>query len=533
MRTRNDKFLVSNRGLGSSLSSRVSTEHRDFDFDFTWTPEFTLSQDNNITQTSEPKIQTSQNEETLPKVPTTVPDWVIKANTMCRYDQKCNFQGECKFMHTKDMSAADKKAIIEQSAIVDARLYVHNLPPCASKDDQIRVANQLRTLAKRFGIVSRCFHRMSAWGPRGKTYAYLHFIRAEPAYKFLDFINKDDKQEIEGYEVKAEWKGIEDYPRSTPILTSNSLDDDGFKVISRAHRRKTVKTQEYDEKISAPQAKQICEPVSEDEDIILEVNSEPPLTYEPETYDDDVILETNSEQIILQSKSEYPSQSNEANMQKIGGKQKMTSAMLKEQDQIIADQEMAGQLQSQIEADEFERKKQQTASLATQVVLDKQMAVRLQMEDQVSSPITDFPRLVNDADNTSKAFIPLQKQEWSRLFQTSPNSIMANEELRIDCDGIKYTKQEFFDYYGNFTKWNQALRIFPQTSFKQNDELLQLRKEESVSKLMDKKDQEDEEDFCDDEIDDLTWAQMWGNGNGMVAVVSRANHRDREGGRLL
>ena len=110
---------------------------------------------------------------------------------------------------------------------------------------------------------------------------------------------------------------------------------------------------------------------------------------------------------------------------------------------------------------------------------------------------------------------PDPNQSWaSRLFQTSPDSVMAGEELRIAPDGYTYTKQEFYDWYGNFEQWNRAKAIVPQFSLLVKDDGVIEKKddERSVqSESSEEEEEEVEEDFLsddEDEIDDVKLARM-------------------------
>ena len=109
---------------------------------------------------------------------------------------------------------------------------------------------------------------------------------------------------------------------------------------------------------------------------------------------------------------------------------------------------------------------------------------------------------------------PAQNSWASRLFQTSPDSVMAGEELRIASDGYTYTKQEFFDYYGSFIQWERAPRIVAQTQhvplltkIEESDDTSEQAKSEASES-----DHEDNDDlfseYGDEEIDDVALARM-------------------------
>ena len=248
-------LLVTNSGLGSSVPHRfhlaVSRRNRDKKNMFAW-PSTSI----NMTQC----METSKDED-LPDMPSVksgdnIPEWVINANTMCKFDRACT-RPNCWFMHTKNMSPTFEKADV--SKLVDASIYAVNLPSCATKDDRIRLANDLRAMGQTFGTVSRCLVHESKQGPKGNTSANIHFTRADPALKFKAFL---DKKEIKGCVAEARWNGITEY---TPPKVSNpkvsyakvtscttsatktlppkkvvEVDDDGFRMQGK--RGKTKKT---------------------------------------------------------------------------------------------------------------------------------------------------------------------------------------------------------------------------------------------------------------------------------------------------
>ena len=106
---------------------------------------------------------------------------------------------------------------------------------------------------------------------------------------------------------------------------------------------------------------------------------------------------------------------------------------------------------------------------------------------------------------------PTQSSWASRLFQTSPNSVMENEELRIASDGYTYTKQEFFDYYGSFMQWERAHRIIPQQHITLSKIEHDDASEKAESDASDAESDNDEDIFSDygeEEIDDAALARM-------------------------
>ena len=52
------------------------------------------------------------------------------------------------------------------SKLVDASIYVLNLPPCDTKDGRISLANDLRAMGETFGTVSRCLVYESKQGSK-------------------------------------------------------------------------------------------------------------------------------------------------------------------------------------------------------------------------------------------------------------------------------------------------------------------------------------------------------------------------------
>ena len=301
------------------------------------------------------------------------------------------------------------------SKLVDASIYSVNLPPCATKDDRIRLANDLRAMGKTFGTVSRCLVHESKQGPKGHTSANIHFTRADPALKFKMFLNK---KKIKDCIVEARWNGITEYASpevSKPAMSYAKVTSSYAKVTS-SYAKLTPS------QVSAPKEKKLVE-----------------------MDDDGYQMKTG----------------------KRGKAKKITVSAISETFEKLHDQKVDQKVEEEkIPIDPFpplpmishEKKESDNDH-----DIDAEDDELLLEDNEATEKLKHSSSTRKHKQNLIRT--PTGTQSWANRLFSSPDCVMHafdDQERRIAPDGNTYTKSEFFDYFDSLHQWNKALKIVPQ-----------------------------------------------------------------------